>query len=179
PLTPQRIAADDVVIVSGDIGRHGLAVMTARHQLEIDSPIQSDVACLHGAMQAMIDAGIDLHCARDLTRGGLATTLLELADAADQSIQIDEAAIPLLPEAQSLCRLLGFDPLYLANEGAMAVFVAADEAERCVEVLNANGCPRAAAVGRVAAGEGVELLTPYGSRRRLHWQRGEQLPRIC
>lgn len=182
-IRPQRLLPDDVLILSGDIGRHGMAIMSAREGLEFESPILSDVACLHQLVDGMIVAGIDVHCLRDLTRGGLATSAVELAETTGLLLELDEAAIPVTEDVRAACEILGFDPLYVANEGCMLVAVAAEQAQRTVDVLRSlPGGERATIAGRVGlpAGRGrVELVSGLGTRRVVDRLSGEQLPRIC
>lgn len=179
----QRIQAGDIVLLSGDVARHGIAVMLEREGLAFDSAIASDCADLSGLVQSLISAGIDIHCMRDLTRGGLASCLIEIAVAARCHIEIEEAAIPVRGDVKSVCEILGFDPLYIANEGCCALFVAEAEAERASSILKATILGASACrIGRVKAGntDGVlTLQTLIGTSRVLDLFSGEQLPRIC
>lgn len=182
-IRPQRLLPDDVLIVSGDIGRHGMAIMSAREGLEFESPIVSDVACLHGLVQGLIVSGIDVHCLRDLTRGGLATSAVELAETTGLLLELDEDSIPVTEDVRAACEILGFDPMYVANEGCMLVAVAAEQAERALDILKSlPGGTNAAFAGHVKnpVGHGrVELLSRLGTRRVVDRLSGEQLPRIC
>ena len=180
PLAPERICAGDQVILTGDIGRHGIAVMARRHGLVFDPPVQSDCAALHAPLLELFAQGPALHCARDLTRGGLGGALCELAAAARLAIQIDEAAIPVEKPVRGACELLGFDPLFVANEGCAALFVAPADTAAVLAVLKRHPVTaRSAVIGAVAAGHGVSARTALGTVRRLVPPSGEQLPRIC
>jgi hydrogenase expression/formation protein HypE len=180
-IAPSRVAPGDAVILSGDIGRHGVAIMAVREGLEFDSTIESDCAPLNHAVMALLDAGIDAHCLRDLTRGGLATSLIEIAETARVDIAIDEERIPIEENVRGACEILGLDPLYLANEGRMIAIVAANDAERAVAVLHADSVTAgAAAIGEVGAAGGLLTLhSRLGTDRVLDMHSGEQLPRIC
>lgn len=182
-IRPQRLLPGDVLLISGDIGRHGMAIMSAREGLEFESPILSDVACLHKLVQALIVAGIDIHCLRDLTRGGLATSTVELAETTGLLLELNEASIPVTEDVRAACEILGFDPMFVANEGCMLVAVSAEQAERALAILRSlpEGA-NAAVAGQVQnpSGRGrVELLSQLGTRRVVDRLSGEQLPRIC
>ena len=182
PLAPERIRPGDVIILTGDIGRHGIAVMAQRHGLAFDPPVASDCASLHAPLLELFAHGPVPHCARDLTRGGLGGALCELAAAARLPFQIDEAAIPVDKPVRGACELLGFDPLFVANEGCAALFVPPADAAAALAVLRRHpATARAVAIGEVgsAPGGGVSARTPLGTVRRLMPPSGEQLPRIC
>lgn len=182
PVAPSRVRPGDVVILSGDIGRHGMAVMSAREGLELEHPIESDTAALHTAVLALIEAGVDIHCLRDPTRGGLATSLVEIAEAAEVEIRIDETTLPVSDAVRGACEIIGFDPLYVANEGAFIVLIPEQEQQRALEVLRAIDCCREACViGTVSAPSAglVTATTAIGGRRVLDMLSGAQLPRIC
>jgi hydrogenase expression/formation protein HypE len=179
PVGPAQIRPGDAVLLSGDLGRHGIAVMASREGIEFESAIESDLAPLQDTVLAMLDAGIGVHCLRDLTRGGLASALNELAEGAGVSIEVDEKRIAVEENVRGACELLGFDPLYVANEGRFVAFVAAADAERALAILQAEHA-NAATIGRVGAGGGrVTLRTTLGTSRILDMLSGEQLPRIC
>ncbi|EED34946.1 hydrogenase expression/formation protein HypE [Luminiphilus syltensis NOR5-1B] len=180
PVNPGAVEAGDVIILSGDLGRHGIAIMAAREHLAFETSVASDCAPLWEPVKALIEAGIELHCLRDLTRGGLASALIEIAETAACALTIEETAIPVLPEVQAACDLLGLDALYVANEGRFAAFVPAAQAAQTVELLGAAGLG-AVAIGQVTSGAGgtVAIAGPYGATRRLTMFSGEQLPRIC
>lgn len=180
PLAPECIRAGDAIILTGDIGRHGIAVMAQRHGLTFDPPVQSDCASLHAPMLELFAHGPLLRCARDLTRGGLGGALCELASAAQLAFEIDEAAIPVEKAVRGACELLGFDPLFVANEGCAALFVGPEEVESTLAVLHRHPVTaRAVVIGTVEEGAGVSARTALGTVRRLVAPSGEQLPRIC
>lgn len=182
PISPSRVQPGDVVILSGDIGRHGMAVMSAREGLEFEHPIESDTAPLHTAVLALIEAGIDIHCLRDPTRGGLATSLVEIAQAARVQITIDEPAIPVSDGVRGACEILGLDPLYVANEGRFVAFIPTAQEALALEILNdSDGCRNPFVIGVVSgeAGGMVKAKTAIGGERVLDMLSGTQLPRIC
>jgi hydrogenase expression/formation protein HypE len=181
-IGPAAIAPGDVLIVSGDLGAHGIAILAAREPLGLDTTLASDTAPLWEPVRALIDAGVELHCLRDLTRGGLAAATNELAQARGLDIELEERAIAVRDEVRGACELLGFDPLYVANEGRFCAFVPERDRERALGALRGCAASRnAACVGRVAreARYGVVLRSPYGSTRVVDLPSGEQLPRIC
>ncbi|MBP8261649.1 MAG: hydrogenase expression/formation protein HypE [Verrucomicrobia bacterium] len=181
-IGPARVEPGDVILVNGDLGRHGIAIMAVREGLAFETEIQSDCAPLHSPVLALLEAGIQVHCLRDLTRGGLASALVEIAETAGRSIQIDQAAIPVADEVQGACELLGLDPLYVANEGRFVAFVAPADAERALALLRryAPSLP-ACAIGRVIAPSEplVTIRSIIGTWRIVDRLSGEQLPRIC
>ena len=179
---PQRVRSGDAVLLSGDIGRHGIAVMAAREGLGFETAIESDTAPLAATVAALIDAGIELHCLRDPTRGGLATTLVEIAEAACVDIRVDEVTIAISEPVRGACEILGLDPMYVANEGRFVAFVPSDAAEAALLILRSSpGGDSAAIIGRVETtrGQGVVLEGLIGGSRVLDMLSGEQLPRIC
>jgi hydrogenase expression/formation protein HypE len=181
-VVPSRIKPGDAVVVSGDIGRHGIAVMAARENLGFESSVESDSASLWPLVRDLLDDGVDLHCLRDLTRGGLSSALNELAQTAGVSIEIDESAVPVSEPVAALCEVLGLDVMNVANEGRMVVLVSPDEADRTVATLRRHVIGKQAAiVGRVAEQSTVPvtLIGRLGQRRVLPMFSGEQLPRIC
>jgi hydrogenase expression/formation protein HypE len=181
-VAPRRIAPGDAVLLSGDVGRHGVAVLSVRAGLSFESPVESDCAPLASQVAALFGAGIDVHCLRDTTRGGLATALNELALDAGVSIEIEEGVIPISDEVRGACELLGLDALYVACEGRMVAFVPAAEASRALRALReCPGSEAAVVIGEVGSGPAgmVTLETRLGSRRLLDFLSGEQLPRIC
>lgn len=181
-IGPQAIQPGDHILINGDLGRHGMAIMTTREGFEVETPIESDSAPLWAPVKALLDAGIEVHCLRDLTRGGLASALNELSGAAGRAIHIDEARVPVLPVVRGVCELLGFDPLHVANEGRFAAVVAASDAVKAVDILNrAGGGVEAADIGTVTADirPRVTLESLVGVTRVLDMLSGEQLPRIC
>ena len=183
-IHPSAIEPGDAVLVSGDLGRHGTAILMAREELGFRSTVQSDLAPLHNVVQDLIEHGVQPHCLRDLTRGGLASAIDELARGAGVQIELDEAAIPFDPSVHSACELLGLDPLAMANEGRMVVICPAESAERALDHLRRHQ-PSASRIGTVVAkSDGtprhpVSVRNPLGVLRPLELGRGEQLPRIC
>ena len=128
----------DAILLSGDIGRHGIAIMAVREGLEFESTIMSDCAALSGIVLSLLSDGVEVHCLRDLTRGGLASALIEIAEAARIHVEIEESAIPMLEDVRGACEILGFDPLYVANEGRFVSFVPAHEADRALKLMRAH-----------------------------------------
>jgi hydrogenase expression/formation protein HypE len=180
-IAPESIRPGDVVLVNGDLGRHGMAIMAAREGIGFESSIESDSASLSHLVQALLSEGVEIHCLRDLTRGGLVSATNELASATGLSIEIDEAALPVRDDVAAMCELLGFDPLYVANEGRMAVVLPKKHAEKALKVLRALPHGEGSIqVGVVREGSGtVTLASRYGAKRILTMISGEQLPRIC
>jgi len=177
PIDPSAIEAGDVLLVSGDLGRHGVAILAARHDLRLDPPLESDCAPLWPRVAALLQRGVRLHCLRDLTRGGLASALQELAVAAGLEFQLEEERIPVTAPVARICDLLGFDPLHLANEGRFVAVLPAEAADAALEVLEPLG---GVCIGTVGQGPPRVLLrTPFGSERVLVPLSGELLPRIC
>ncbi len=181
-IGPEQTRPGDVVIVSGELGLHGIAILSVREGLEFGAPIVSDSAALHGMVASLITGGCAVHTLRDPTRGGLASTLNEIARAAQVGVRIEERAIPVPVAVRAACELLGLDPLYVANEGKLVAFVAREDAERALELLRAHPLgTRAAIIGEVTAEHpGVVVArTGIGGTRVVDLQIGEQLPRIC
>ncbi len=182
-VAPASIRPGDEILLSGDVGRHGMAIMSVRAGLEFETAIESDCAPLTAPVRALLDAGVELHCLRDLTRGGLASALNELARSSRTQMEADEAAIPVTEEVRGACEILGLDPLYAANEGRFIAFVAPIDARRALEILRAHaqgGTP--ARIGSVSDGGQrglVTLKSRIGVSRVLDLLTGEQLPRIC
>jgi hydrogenase expression/formation protein HypE len=182
PIGPGEVLTGDAIIVSGDIGRHGIAVMAAREGFGFETVIESDCAPIGDPALALIEAGIAVHCLRDMTRGGLASAVVEIAETAGVAMALDEAAIPVRDDINAACELLGLDPLHVANEGRFVAFVAAEDAERAVEVL--RGFPVSAGavpVGLVTEGPAGQVTCSgaLGVARVVDMLSGEQLPRIC
>jgi len=181
-IGPAAVRSGDAVLVSGDLGAHGVAVLSVREGLEFESPIVSDTAPLWAPIEALLRAGIEVHCLRDLTRGGLASALNEIAEAGQVGIRVEEAAVPVSEAVQGACEILGLDPLYVANEGRFVAFVPQGDAERAVEVLQRLPVSAGAArIGAVTEGPRgvVALESRIGGHRVLDMLSGEQLPRIC
>jgi hydrogenase expression/formation protein HypE len=181
-LSGRQAQPGDTILVSGTLGDHGMAIMAERESLGFDSPIVSDTAALHDLIAAMLDSGADVHVLRDPTRGGLATTLNEIARQAGVGMMLQERALPVKPAVAAACELLGLDPLYVANEGKLVAICAARDAERLLAVMRAHPLGKdAALIGEVRqdANHFVQMTTGFGGRRMVDWLSGEQLPRIC
>jgi hydrogenase expression/formation protein HypE len=181
-IAPRFARPGDAIILSGDLGRHGIAIMAIREGLQFEGEIKSDSASLAGMVARLLASGARVNCLRDLTRGGLATALNEIASVARLSIKIDERAVPVSDVVRGACEILGLDPLYVACEGRMIAFVPGDEANRALAAM--RGCPEgtgAAVIGHVAqdASGGVIMTSSIGTDRILDMLSGEQLPRIC
>ena len=177
-----RARPGDVILVNGRLGDHGAAILCARGDMALESPVESDCAALHGLIGNLLAAVPDTRFLRDATRGGLATVLNELAAASDVAIEIEEQATPIAEGVRGFCEILGLDPLYLANEGKIVIAVAPEDADRALAALRAHPLGRqACAIGRVVAGEGgrVTMNTSFGGQRIVDMLVGEQLPRIC
>jgi hydrogenase expression/formation protein HypE len=173
----------DAILVSGTIGEHGVAVLSQRESLAFETAITSDTAALHSLVADMVKAAPQgLRVLRDPTRGGLATTLNEIARQSSVGMDLDEASIPVLPEVDAACELLGLDPLYVANEGKLVAICAADQADTVLAAMRAHPLgQRATCIGLVTEDPHhfVQMRTRFGGRRVVDWLTGEQLPRIC
>jgi hydrogenase expression/formation protein HypE len=181
-VLPTLVRPGDAILVSGDLGSHGVAVLSVREGLTFAGNIESDSAPLHEIVGDLIDRGIDVHCLRDLTRGGLASVLNELAAAAKVGMEVEESAIPVREPVRGACELLGLDPLYVANEGRFVAIVPAPQAEAALAVMRRHGsASQAAQIGVVTDCDPplVVLQTVVGTHRVLDLLSGEQLPRIC
>jgi hydrogenase expression/formation protein HypE len=181
-LGADRARPGDAVLVNGLLGDHGAAILSARGDMALETPIESDCAPLNGLVAALIAAAPGVRFMRDPTRGGLATVLNEIAEASRMAIEIDERATPIREEVKAFCEILGLDPLYLANEGKIVAIAPPDEAEAALTALRAHPLgERAAIVGRVQSGEPgrVTMRTALAGRRIVDMLVGEQLPRIC
>ncbi len=174
--------AGDTVLVSGTIGDHGIAILSKRENLDFETEIRSDSAALHTMVADLIAAGVDLHVLRDPTRGGVATTLNEIAQQSGVGIRINEADIPVKSEVAAACELLGIDPLTIANEGKMLVFCPAADADKALNVMRNHSLGQdAAIIGTIVEDPNgfVQMETSFGGSRMVDWLVGEQLPRIC
>jgi hydrogenase expression/formation protein HypE len=181
-LSGRRARAGNAILVSGTLGDHGMAIMAERESLGFDSPIVSDSAALHGLIDAMLATGADIRVLRDPTRGGLATTLNEIARQSGVGMMLDEKALPVNPAVSAACELLGLDPLYVANEGKVVAICAESDVERLLDAMRAHPLgKRAARIGTVHedAHFFVQMTTGFGGRRIVDWLSGDQLPRIC
>jgi len=182
PVSPESVRPGDAVLVSGDLGAHGIAILSVRGGLEFEGAVSSDTAPLWPAVEALFEAGIEVHCLRDLTRGGLSSALNEIAAVAQLRITVDEVLIPVSDIVRGACELLGLDPLYVANEGRFVAFVPESDASRALEILRSldvsAGAVRAGTVYEDSCGI-VTLRSRVGGNRVLDMLSGEQLPRIC
>ncbi|MDH6114410.1 hydrogenase expression/formation protein HypE [Kitasatospora sp. MAP12-15] len=181
-LRPQRVVPGDVVIVSGEIGVHGVAIMSVREGLEFGVEIESDCAALGGLVEAMLAVTPDLHVLRDPTRGGLAASLNEIAAAAGVGVVVQERAVPVPPPVANACAILGLDPMYVANEGKLVAFVPREHAEAVLAAMRAHPLGAGAAVIGEAVPEHPGMVvarTGLGGTRVVDLPIGEQLPRIC
>ncbi|BFM41330.1 hydrogenase expression/formation protein HypE [Synechocystis sp. LKSZ1] len=182
-INPSQIQVGDQVLLSGDLGRHGMAIMAVREGFCFESPLESDSQPLADLVLELLQAGVRLHCLRDLTRGGLASALNEIAQGANLALEIEEAAIPVIPTVRGACELLGLDPLYVANEGRLVAFVPPANYDQALAILKRYH-PQATLIGTVTGpatsvlGQ-VTLRSSLGARRILGRLSGEQLPRIC
>lgn len=181
-ISGNRAEQGDVILVSGTMGDHGVAIMSSRENLEFETTIQSDSAALHTMIADMVAAVPDIHCLRDPTRGGLATTLNELAHQSDVGMKLYEAKIPIKSAVSAACELLGLDPLYVANEGKLICICKQQDSENLLEIMQAHPLGQdAAIVGEVIEDDNgfVQMETSFGGSRVVDWLAGEQLPRIC
>ncbi|MBK6797282.1 MAG: hydrogenase expression/formation protein HypE [Acidobacteria bacterium] len=181
-IAPASVRPGDLIVLNGDLGRHGIAIMAKRENLEFETEIESDCAALAGLVGQMIDEGIKIHCMRDLTRGGLANALVEIAEASGFQISIEENAIPVREDVRGACEMLGFDPLYLANEGRFITFVPDIFADKVLSIMGSHPLGIGATViGRVTDSRDslVTMKSAIGANRIVDMFSGEQLPRIC
>lgn len=181
-LGPHRVRPDDVVLVSGPIAMHGIAVMSVRDGLEFGSDIVTDSAPLNGLVAELLSAGIDVHMMRDPTRGGVAASLTEIARSAEVGVEIVERDVPVPDDVRAACGFLGLDPLYVANEGKLIAFVGAQDADRALEIMHAHPLGAGAKrIGRAVAEHPsiVVAKTGIGGTRVVDLPLAEQLPRIC
>lgn len=181
-ICPGAINPGDAILVSGDLGRHGIAIMAVREGLQFETNIESDCAPLHAPVLALLDAGVEVNCLRDLTRGGLTSAANEIAVASGKAIRLSEAAIPVREDVRGACELLGLDPLAVANEGRFIAIVANSDVDRSLEILAryaTNAAP--AIIGEVldTLPVRVTIKNRIGTERILDMPSGEQLPRIC
>ena len=177
-----RARPGDAILVSGNLGDHGVAIMSQRENLSFDAPIVSDTAALHGLIATLLETGADIRVLRDPTRGGLAATLNEIATQSGVGMMLQEQAIPIHPVVSAACEFLGLDPLYVANEGKLVCVCAPGDAVRVLAAMRAHPLgANAARIGEVSADDHhfVQLTTTLGGRRIVDWLAGDQLPRIC
>lgn len=186
-LSANRARPGDKVLLSGSIGEHGIAILAQREGLEFECPVESDSAALHNMVARMLEAGgqrgnNEIRCLRDPTRGGVSSTLNEIAEQSGVAIQLEEASIPVREEVRGACEMLGLDPLYVANEGKLIAIVAPEVAETVLEAMRDDPLGRSArAIGTVLASSSpiVTIRTALGTTRRVDMLAGDQLPRIC
>ena len=181
-IAPQSVRRGDAILVSGDLGRHGMAIMAVREGLEFESTIESDSAPVAEPVLQLLRAGIEIHCLRDLTRGGLTSVLNEIAEAAGLTLHVEEKRIPVREDVRAACEILGLDPLQVACEGRFAAFVPERDAERALEVMRAHPTSAGACrIGKAFDQESAKVLleSAIGAQRILDMSSGEQLPRIC
>ena len=182
PILPASVRPGDVIVLSGDVGRHGMAIMAAREGLRFESAIESDCAPLWEPVRDLLASAVEVHCLRDLTRGGLVSALNEIAGSAGVGITIDEREVRVREDVRGACEILGFDPMYVANEGRFVAFVPDADAERTMAVLRRHPVSAGAAVIGEVRSESAGLVLVrglLGSTRVLDMLSGEQLPRIC
>jgi len=176
---PASVRAGDAIVINGDIGRHGIAVMAEREGLQFESEISSDCAPLAAPVLALLEAGIEVHCLRDLTRGGLTSALVEIGESARLPFRVEEESVPVREEVRGACEILGLEPFSVANEGRFIAFVPAAQAEKARSTLGEG----AAVIGFVEPPTTdipyVRVETALGTTRLLDLPSGEQLPRIC
>jgi hydrogenase expression/formation protein HypE len=177
---PSLIEPGDGILISGETGAHGIAVLSVREGLAFDSEIVSDTAPLWPQVEALLRAGVEIHCLRDLTRGGLASALNEIAKARGVELEIEEPAVPVAAPVRAACEFLGLDPLYVANEGCFCAFIHSASVPRALELLRRFN-PHAALIGRAGEEGRPRVITrsAIGGRRVLDHLSGEMLPRIC
>jgi len=181
-IAPQSVQPGDVILVNGDLGRHGMAIMAVREGLEFESAIESDSAPLAGLVLDLLRSGIELHCLRDLTRGGLTSALNEIAESANLTFQIEEKLIPVREDVRAACEILGLDSCQVACEGRFTLFVPERDVERTLEIMRAHPSGTAACrIGKVSEQRVPQVLlkSTIGAQRILDMSSGEQLPRIC
>ncbi len=181
-ISGDRARPGDAILVSGSVGDHGVTIMSSRENLEFETSIESDSAALHGLVAELVAASDTIHCLRDPTRGGLATTLNELAQQSGVGMHLDEENIPVKPAVEAACELLGLDPMYVANEGKLVCICDPAHADRLLDVMRSHPLGRdAAIIGEVVEDPHgfVQMQTGFGGSRILDWLTGEQLPRIC
>jgi hydrogenase expression/formation protein HypE len=181
-ISPQNVQPGDAVVVSGDLGRHGMSIMAMREGLQFESAIESDSASVHEPVLELLKNGIEIHCLRDLTRGGLASALNEIAEAAGVKISVEQKPIPVREDVHAACEMLGLDPLHVANEGRFVAFIPAKDSGRALEILRCHEVSVGAAlIGKVMekAAPLVTVKSALGVSRILGMPSGEQLPRIC
>jgi hydrogenase expression/formation protein HypE len=174
---PAGVQQGDAIVLNGDLGRHGVAILSVREGLEFEAPIESDTQELWTPVKALFDAGVEVHCLRDCTRGGLSSALNEIAQARRLTIRLEEPLIPVTDVVRGACEMLGLDPLYVANEGRFIAFVPHAHVEAALRAIGSG----AVVIGRVeeASDPVVLMKSRIGGTRVVDMLSGEQLPRIC
>ncbi len=182
-IAPSQVKPGDAILLGGDIGRHGMAILATRENLKFETQIESDCAPLQKIVAKLLEAGIEVHCLRDLTRGGLASALCEIAEASGHQIQILEKNIPVLEQVRGACEILGLDPLYVANEGRFIAFVPEAQAEKALQIMRTESpagiTPQKIGIVKTGQAGWVTAVTSIGTERVVDRLSGEQLPRIC
>jgi hydrogenase expression/formation protein HypE len=181
-ILPRSVRPGDVILVNGDLGRHGMAIMAVREGLEFESAIESDSAPVANVVLELLRAGVEIHCLRDLTRGGLTSVLNEIAEAANLVLQVEEKLVPVREDVHAACEILGLDPFQVACEGRFAAFIPERDAERALKILRSSPSGTTACrIGTVITQSGSKVLlkSTIGAQRILDMTTGEQLPRIC
>ncbi len=176
-IAPRMVREGDAILINGDLGRHGMAIMAAREGLTFETTIESDCAPLAAPVLRLIEAGVEVHCLRDMTRGGMASSLVEIAKGSGLHLHIDEARLPIRDDVRAACEILGLDPLYVANEGRFVAFVPQAQAEKALEAIG-EGAVQVGVVLADAKGK-VTAQSSIGVSRVVDMLSGEQLPRIC
>lgn len=180
-LSAFRIPINSAILVSGNIGTHGAVIYSSREGINLNSTLQSDCALLYPILEPLFSANLNLYALRDATRGGIASALNEWAQASNIGITILDSNLPILPQVNGICELLGFEAYNLANEGMCVLSIAQNEAQQALEILHKNGAPNAAIIGYTTNKnpKRVVLETSFGAKRFLDYPSGELLPRIC
>lgn len=181
-IGPARVKAGDAIIINGDLGRHGITIMAEREGLDFETTIQSDCAPLNGVVEKLIEAGLEIHCLRDLTRGGLSSALVEIATTSKTRPHIFEKDIPVEEEVRGACEMLGLDPLYVANEGRFVLFLPEAGVANALRILKEDPVGAGAVrIGSVQADSPglVTMQSSIGATRVVDMLSGDQLPRIC
>ncbi len=181
-IMPSKVSPGDAILLSGDIGRHGISIMASREGLQFETAIESDCAPLAQIVGKLMAGSLSIHCMRDLTRGGLGAALIEIAQTRGISISVDESRISVSEPVRAACEILGLDPLYVANEGRFIIFVPQNESEKALQILQSDPSGKNSAIIGQVGEPGKYIVTARGSlgtNRILDLPRGEQLPRIC
>lgn len=181
-ISAERAKVGDKILISGTIGDHGMAVLLTREDLSFDSTLESDTAALHDLVANMVKTAPDIHVLRDPTRGGVAASLNEIAQLSATGIMLYESRIPIKNQVRAACEFLGFDPLYIANEGKLVAICASEDADKLLAIMRAHPLGKdAAIIGEVIEDSHsfVQMETQFGGKRVVDWLSGDQLPRIC